>query len=135
MDSEDLHLETHWTPWWSRSEAEVLLFLPGLLLLGAGLLKLGGRSTKPGVVAGLAVSGILIGGLLWLTNPPAERAVIVDSSVRLLPTPESGKKGSEVPVGILIEVLESQEHYSKVRFGDEREGWVRSAMLTTLVSR
>lgn len=134
FDSEKLRLDTRWTPWWGQAEAEVLLFLPALILLGAGVLRLSGRPSKPPLIIGLTVSGVILSALLWLTSPPPDRAVVVEESARLLPAPESGKKGAELPAGILVEVLHSQDHYAKIRLGDEREGWVRLAMLERLHS-
>lgn len=132
MDSDDLLLDTRWTPWWSRREAEVLIFLPLLLLLGAAAMRLAGRAPKGKLLVGLGLSGLLLGAFFWLTNPPALRAVIIDPSARLLPVPESGKQGSQLPAGIMVEVVGEQDHYAEIRLGDERSGWVRRAKLAPL---
>ena len=121
------------TPWWSANEAELLLLLPGLLLLGMGMLaRL--RKTPPAATPALALLllGLASVALVALTAPPRERAVVVDPSARLLAEPKSGQGGDSVPAGCLVSITERSDHYIRIRLGDGEQGWLRDAQVERL---
>lgn len=132
MDSEMPQLDTRWTPWWSQSEAEVLLLLPILALFAMAILRRRERQVPRSATAGTVVLALGLGLAFWLTNPPAHRAVVVEGSAQLLPAPESGKSGSPLMAGQMVEVLDSRKHFLEIRLGDGRQGWVRAAKLELL---
>lgn len=132
MDSELPPLDVRWTPWWSKSEAEVLLLLPILALFGMGILRRRGREIRRTALVGAMALEVLLFAGFWFTNPPAERAIILEESTQLLPSPESGKTGTRLMAGQLVEVMGNRKHYLEIRLGDGQTGWVRAAKLERL---
>ena len=123
-------LDIRGTTWWSEREAQLLLLLPSLALLGLGLRRrlTGVRIRRTHL--GLLTGGLLtLGGLFFLLTPPAHRAVIVSSSARMLQEANSESSGVALNQGLLVEVMSRQSHFVEIRLGDGKTGWVRNAEL------
>lgn len=127
-----LALDVRSTPWWSQSQVEILLLLPGLAMLGLGLnaRRGGGLPLAPTALIWLTALGLT--ALVWWTAPPAQRAVVVDSGAQLLPGPSPDSPGETLPGGVLVQLLEQRNHYAKVKLGDGKTGWLRQAQLEKL---
>lgn len=123
-------LDVNGTPWWSEGEAKLALLLPSLALLGLGLRKRFGahhiRRLHLGILTALTLT---VGGVIFLNNPATNRAVLISSSCQLLAQPEPGESGSAVAQGVMVEILEHKNHFTRIRFGDGNSGWVRQAEL------
>lgn len=120
------------TPPWSRSEAEIALAVPTLALLAFGVLGLLGKKVPRGRVAVPAVLLLLVLTLIFLNNPPAQRAVLVSPNAKLLSQPESESSGEAITEGILVEVLERKSHFVEVKTGEGKCGWLRQGELVEL---
>lgn len=128
-----LELDVRGTPWWRNHEAELLLLLPGLaLLLAGGMARWRGTRPPATPMLLLFLLGLAGAALVVLTSPARERAVVIDPGARLLTEPKSGSGGDTVPAGCLVELLQRQDHYLKIRLGDGQEGWLRAAQLQEL---
>lgn len=128
-----LALDVRGTPWWGQSQAEVLLLLPGVALLGLGIRsRWQGRGLPPAPTAFLWIGGLALIALLVATAPTLQRAVVIDKSAPLLPEAAPDKPGEAIPGGALVEVLEERGHYLKVSLADGKTGWLRSAQLRRL---
>ncbi len=128
-----LALDVRGTPWWSQSQAEVLLLLPGVALLGLGLRSRWKKRALPPVPTALLwIGGLGLVALFAATAPPVQRAVVIDKSAPLLPAASPEKPGEAIPGGVLVEVLEQRDHYVKVSLADGKTGWLRLAQLRRL---
>jgi hypothetical protein len=121
------------TPWWTLSEAQVVLLLSALVVLGLGI----GRAARRRVTAKqlLAASGVflILAGIVLLTNPPSPRGVIISSSTRLLTKAEGGASGPIVLEGILVEIFDKKGHFVEVGTREGQRGWVREAEISILI--
>lgn len=128
-----LKLDVGSTPWWSQSQAEILLLLPGLAMLFIGVRARRSRSSLPlGPTLAVWGSGLALAAFFILTAPPKHRAVVVDSTAKLLPGPSPDKPGEPIPGGVLVDVLEQKSHYLKIALADGKSGWLREAQLQSL---
>lgn len=120
-------LDVQGTPPWDKTEAEVVL---GLITLG--LLLSGGRTLlgKPAPVGQIGALTAALAGLILvvhLNNPPAQRAILVSETARLLSEPNGSSSGTATINGVMLEVLEQKAHYLKVRNRKGETGWLREA--------
>ncbi len=121
-----------YTPWWTRTESEVLLLMAAMVVLGLGLGRTLGKNISARQVAGSFAVFALLAGMVVLTNPPAPRGVLVSSSVRLLNEPKSGATGPIVPEGVLVEVYGTKGHFLEVGTREGQRGWVRDAEIVLI---
>ena len=121
-----------YTPWWTRTEAEVLLLVTALAVLGLGIGRTLGKNVSARQVAWSFAAFVVLVGLVVLTNPPAPRGVLVSSSVRLLSEPQGGATGPIVPEGVLVEVFGSKGHFLEVGTREGSRGWVREAEIVLI---
>lgn len=130
LDPKRQWVEVRETPWWTLSEAQILLLFPGLVLVGlsvVGRIRRQAPSTK--VLLGCVFCGLTVAGVVLATAPFARRAVVVASGTQLLPEPVAEKTGEAVPAGQLVDIVDHQQHFVEIRMGDGKTGWVRSAQL------
>lgn len=121
------------TPWLRASEIEVLVLLPGLLMVALAIrARIKGVRPPATPMLGLLLGGAALLALVAWTSPARERAVVVDEGARLLPEPAPGNPGETVPAGCLVDLDERSEHYVKVSLGDGKTGWLRAAQLEEL---
>jgi tetratricopeptide (TPR) repeat protein len=121
------------TPWWSANESELLLLLPGALLLGLVLTaRLRGQRPAATPTLVLLLAGLGLIGMIVLTAPARERAVVIAKDAQLLPEPRPDKPGKTVPAGCLVDITGRSEHYIEIRTGAGDSGWLRSAQAQEL---
>jgi hypothetical protein len=126
-------LDVTGTPWWKANEVELLVVLPGLIMLGLALkARRKGRRPAETPMLVLFLGGVALLGLVMWNSPAPNRAVVVDQSAQLLPEPQPDKAGEALPAGVMVDVLEQQGHYLKARLGDGRSGWLRTAQTVEL---
>ena len=126
-------LDVRCTPWWGQSQAEALIVLPGIFLLGLALrARWQGRGLTALPTSLVWFGGLGLIGVIAMTSPATQRAVVIDKSVQLLPAAAPDSPGETVPGGVLVEVLEHRDHYLKVSLGDGKTGWLRSAQIRPL---
>ena len=121
------------TPWWRAREADLLVILPGLVML---ILALAARikGVRPAAtpMLSLFLGGLGLLALIVLTSPAQQRAVVVDQAAQLLPEAKPDKPGEKIPAGALVDITERSDHYVKVRLGDDKTGWLRTAQVAEL---
>lgn len=118
------------TPWLSTSEIEVLVLLPGLIMVALAVsARIKGVRPPATPMLGLFLGGIAVLAIVAWTSPAKERAVVVDQGAKLLAAPEPGNPGETVPAGSLVDINEHSDHYLKVRLGDGKTGWLRAAQV------
>lgn len=115
------------TPWWTATEAIVILSLFALSLFALGVMRLFAYRFRR-LYLGLSFSGFIIfTGLVLLSNPAEQRAIVISPSARLLAQPESASEGSSLPTGLRVAVLQRKSHFLQIQLGDRRIGWLRRA--------
>lgn len=133
LSPELVSLDVNSTPWWTKNEAQLLIFIPCLALFGLGIRrKFGGKETRRLHLGLLSIAAFGSCLLVALNNPPQHRAVVTSSSTRLLSEAKSGSDGIALPQGVLVEVVSSKRHFTQIKLGDDKTGWVRKAELLKL---
>ena len=126
-------LDVRPTPWWSQSQAELLLVFPGLALVVLGLAARRKKQDLPlGPALGIGLSWVALAGLVFATAPPPLRAVVVDSGAHLLPAPGPENPGQLLPAGVRVEVLEKGDLFAQIALRDGTTGWLRHPQLEEL---
>lgn len=133
LDSKVATLNVRGTPWWKPHEAELMVVLPGLIMLVlAGVARAQGKRPGETPMLVLVVCALGLLTLVAWTAPARERAIVVDKSAALLAEPAPGKAGEALPAGVMVDILERSDHYLKVRLGDDRTGWLRGTQVVEL---
>lgn len=133
LSSEVTDRDTTDTPFWSATEAATVLLLCALAIFALGVRSVFGQPTKRSTL--LAVTGgfIALCLLFFVTNPAAERAVIVSDSAHLLSQPDGDGSGTIIRSGTLVAVLDHKDHFVEIELGDGARGWVRAAEVIGLI--
>lgn len=120
------------TPLWTPVEAKIALAIVSLLALTLGFGRALGKpiSAKAVTVGFLFVLALI--ALLYLTDPPPSRGVVIAPKARLLPEARSGEGGAVINKGILVEVMDRKGHYLQVRLKGDETGWLREGELIVL---
>ncbi len=133
LDPKHQWVEVRGTPWWTMSEAQFLLLFPGLVLVVLALVgKLRRQPPSSKALLACVVSGLALAALIAATAPSAHRAVVVASETQLLPEPLAEKTGERLLAGLLVDIINRQQHFAEIRTGDGKIGWVRLAQLVEI---
>lgn len=124
-----------WARRYTRSEAEWLAVLGGVLLLAGGLLEaFRGRPARIALVLGAAVQPVMWAPLAVAiaSDVPDAHMVVEPRGLLVYPMPEPGTdKVGKLAAGDVVEALDELPGWRKVRFqGEER--WVRASGLAPL---
>jgi hypothetical protein len=131
-----------WFSWWPEGARTLPWQIPvlcGLLLLGPVLLSVGRkrRALSPAMLslAGLASVALFVGGFsAWQTSTPAA-GVVQSTSVNSGPG-ASYPQITSIQAGSLVNLEESRDGWSKIRYVDSRlqesVGWVESSTVLKL---
>lgn len=121
------------TPWLRPSEIEVLILLPGLMMVALAIrARIKGVRPPATPMLGLFLAGVSLLAVVAWTSPARDRAVVVDEGARLLPDAAPGNPGEAVPAGRLVNISQRSDHYVQVILGDGKTGWLRAAQLEEL---
>ena len=131
LDTKLAQIDVVSTPWWNSSEAQVVLLLSVLGILGLALRKLLKREVRTGTLGAAWAAGLLVIGLLAWCNPPPSRGVVVESDAELRQNPES-QSGPRLLNGQLVELVGKRDRLWQVRTGQGKTGWVRAAKVVEL---
>lgn len=138
--------EPFWERWWVRIEQAVganLLFGIGIVFYLMALVLVGYRIWKEDRnpwLRRVRWASFLMGGLFLLAAffaslreaRPGSAVVITDATpLRVLPT-ESAETELQVHEGLMLDVLQERELWSRVRLPNGQEGWVSAASIASI---